>query len=176
MLTPAGCATSCACAALRPLCGAQPAERWTLWLKYKQENKEWTRYFAVRGVDPARSVDEFIERLVSDKKLDVDPSLVTLRLVPCAPGDDPSEAQEQAATELSPRRTLRCAGVADGGSLLAVFARGAGGGRAAVALASGSPPRVRFVRLLNEAKVTRPDAAVLQLLERHMPAAMLAVF
>ena len=132
--TPAGCATSCACAALRPLCGAQPAKRWTLWLKYKLENEEWTRYFAVRGVDPARSVDEFIERLVSDKKLDVDPSLVTLRLVPCAPGDDPSEAQEQAATELSPRRTLRCAGVADGGSLLAVFARGAGACNLRVAL------------------------------------------
>ncbi len=82
----------------------------------------WVRYFAVRDVDPARSVDEFIERIVSDKKLDVDPALVTLRLVACAPGDDPSQAQEQAATELSPRRTLRGAGVADGSSLLALFA------------------------------------------------------
>ena len=129
--TPAGCATSCACAALRPLRGTQPAERWTLWLKYKQVDNE-SRYFAVRGVDPARSVDEFIERLVSDKKLDVDPSLVTLRLVKRGPGDDPSEAQEQAATELSPRRTLREAGVADGSSLLACFA-------AARRSGSGSP-------------------------------------
>jgi hypothetical protein len=62
----------------------------------------------------------------------VRPSLVTLRLVKRGPGDDPSEAQEQAATELSPRRTLREAGVADGSSLLACFA-------AARRSGSGSP-------------------------------------
>ena len=55
-----------------------------------------------------------------------------VRLVTCGPGDDPSEAQEQAATELSPRRTLREAGVADGSSLLACFA-------AARRSGSGSP-------------------------------------
>ena len=57
-----------------------------------------------------------------------------------------------------------------------MFAKGTGDGRGAVAPPSGSPPRVRFLRLLNEAHVTRPDEVVLQLLERHMPAAMLAVF
>jgi hypothetical protein len=57
-----------------------------------------------------------------------------------------------------------------------MFAKGTGDGRGAVAPPSGSPPRVRFVRLLNDAQVTRPDEVVLQLLERHMPAAMLAVF
>jgi len=57
---------------------------------------------------------------------------VTLRLVTCAPGDDPSEAQEQASTALEPRLMLRGAGVADGGSLLACFA-------AARRSGSGSP-------------------------------------
>ncbi len=101
MPTPAGCATSCACAALRLLRCAQPAECWTLWLKYKQGNNEWTRYFAVRGVDPARSVDEFIERIMSDKKLDVDPSLVTLRLVKRGPGV-PTASEEVQAAPLEP--------------------------------------------------------------------------
>jgi hypothetical protein len=128
--TPAGCATSCACAALRPLRGAQPAERWTLWLK--RTDVDGARYAEIEGVDSSLTVSKLIARWVSDKKLDVDPSLVTLRLVKRGPGDDPSEAQEQAATELSPRRTLREAGVADGSSLLACFA-------AARRSGSGSP-------------------------------------
>ena len=130
MHTPAVCATSCACAALRPLPGAQPAERWTLWVK--RTDVEGARYAEIEGVDSSLTVSKLIARWVSDKKLDVDTSLVKLRLVTCASGDDPSEAQEQAATELSPRRTLREAGVADGGSLLACFA-------AARRSGSGSP-------------------------------------
>ncbi len=118
--TPAGCATSCACAALRPPCGAQPAERWTLWVK--RTDVDGAQYVSVKGVDVLQTVDDFKARWVSDEKLDVRPSLVTLRLVTCAPGDDPSEAQEQTATVLSPRHTLREAGLADGSSLLALFA------------------------------------------------------
>jgi hypothetical protein len=89
-----------------------------LWVKYNLNDK-WTRYFGVRGVDPALTVDEFIQRLVSDVNLDVHPSRVTLRLVPrgpCDDPDDPTEAQEQAATALRPRHTLRAAGVEDGRS------------------------------------------------------------
>jgi hypothetical protein len=130
MHTPAGCATSCACAALRPLCGTQPAERLTLWVK--RTDVAGARYDLNKHVDPGQLVAELIARWVSDEKLDVRPSLVTLRLVKSGPGDDPSEAQEQAATELSPRRTLREAGVADGSSLLACFA-------AARRSGSGSP-------------------------------------
>jgi hypothetical protein len=73
-------------------------------------------------VDSSLTVSKLIARWVSDKKLDMDPSLVTLRLVACAPGDDPSEEQERATTALSPRRTLREAGVVDGSSLLAGIA------------------------------------------------------
>ena len=120
MHTPAGCATSCACAALRPLCGTQPAERWTLWVK--RTDVAGARYAEIEGVDSSLTVSKLIARWVSDEKLDVRPSLVTLRLVLCAPGNDPSEAQEQTATVLSPRHTLREAGLADGSSLLALFA------------------------------------------------------
>jgi hypothetical protein len=79
-------------------------------------------YGKLKGVDPEEDVHDVTARWVSNKNLDVDPSLVTLRLVPCAPGDDPSEEQELAATALSPRRTLRDAGIADGCSLLACSA------------------------------------------------------
>ena len=173
MLTPAVCATSCSCGALRPLCGAQPAERWTLWVK--RTDVEGARYHLIKHVDPQQLVDDLIARWVSDEKLDVCPSLVTLRLVKRGPGV-PTASEEAQVAPLEPRLTLREADVVDGGSLLAVFAGGAGRASAAFAPASGSPPRVRFVRLLNEANVTRPDAAVLRLLERHMPAALLAVF
>jgi hypothetical protein len=101
---------------------AQPGERWTLWVK--RTDVAGAQYVAVKGVDLLQTVDDFKARWVSEEKLDVRPSLVSLRLVPCAPGDDPSEEQELAATALSPRRTLRAAGVTDGSSLLADFAKG----------------------------------------------------
>jgi hypothetical protein len=96
---------------------AQPGERWTLWVK--RTDVAGAQYVAVKGVDLLQTVDDFKARWVSEEKLDVRPSLVSLRLVPCAPGDDPSEEQELAATALSPRRTLREAGIVDGSSLLA---------------------------------------------------------
>ena len=53
--TPAGCAMSCACAALRPLCGAQqPAERWTLWVK--RTDVEGARYDLIKHVDSGQLV------------------------------------------------------------------------------------------------------------------------
>ncbi len=105
--------------ALTPLrATAQPGERWTLWVK----NTAAGGYGKLKGVDPGEDVHDFKVRWLSHKKLEDDPTLVTLRLVTCAPGADPTEAQERAATALSPRLTLREAGVADGGSLLADFA------------------------------------------------------
>ena len=117
--TPAGCATSCACAALRPLRGAQPAERWTLWLK--RTDVAGARYDLNKHVDPGQLVAELIARWVSDEKLDVRPSLVTLRLVKRGPGV-PTASEEAQAAPLEPRLSLREAGLADGSSLLACIA------------------------------------------------------
>ena len=118
--TPVGCDTSCACAALRPLRGAQPAERWTLWLK--RTDVDGARYAEIEGVDSSLTVSKLIARWVSDEKLDVRPSLVTLRLVKRGPGV-PTAAEESNSTLLSdPSATLRGAGVADGTWLLACFA------------------------------------------------------
>ncbi len=88
----------------------------TLWLK--SLGVAGARYVAVKDVDSMQTVDDFISRWVSEEKLDVRPSLVTLRLVRCA-GDEPTAEEEAAAILLSPRRTLREAGIADGSSLLA---------------------------------------------------------
>jgi hypothetical protein len=119
MPTPAGCAKSCACVALRPPCGAQPAERWTLWVK--RTDVEGAQYVSVKGVDGLQTVDDFKARWLSDKKLDMDPSLVTLRLVKRGLGV-PTASEEAQAAPLEPRLSLREAGLADGSSLLACIA------------------------------------------------------
>ena len=94
---------------------AQPGERWTLWVK--QEGAD-AQYAEVEDVDPQLTVSKLKARWVSDVALDVHPSFVSLRLVRCA-GKEPTAEEEAAAAVLSPRRTLREAGVADGSSLLA---------------------------------------------------------
>ena len=95
---------------------AQTGECWTLWVKGPHGG-----YGKIKGVDTEQDVYDFTARWVSDKKLDVDPTLVSLRLVRCA-GEEPTAEEETAATVLNPRRTLREAGVADGSSLLAKVA------------------------------------------------------
>jgi hypothetical protein len=119
MPTPAGCATPCACGALRPPGGAQPAERWTLWLK--RTDVEGAQYDDSEGVAPQQLVSTFKKRWLNVKKLDVDPSLITLRLVKRGPGV-PTASEEEQAVLLEPRLTLREAGVADCSSLLACIA------------------------------------------------------
>jgi len=120
MHSPAGCATSCACAALRPPRGAQPAKCWTLWVK--RTDVEGARYDLIKHVNPEQLVAELLARWVSDEQLDVRPSLVTLRLVKRGPGV-PTAAEEANSTLLAdPSATLRGAGVADGTWLLACFA------------------------------------------------------
>jgi len=80
------------------------------------------RYVAVKGVDAQQSVDDFTARFVAQAKLDVDPSLVTLRLAR-SDSRKPTAEEEEAAVELDdPRLTLAAAGVTDGCSLLAYFA------------------------------------------------------
>ena len=102
----------------------QPATGWTLWVK--NTHVTGGRYVASRQVNAATSVDEFISRWVASEKLDVSPSHVSLRLVPHTGEDEPTAAQDAAATTLNPRKTLAAAGVADGSWLVAVFAAAAG--------------------------------------------------
>jgi len=85
---------------------AQTGERWTLWVKGPHGG-----YGKIKGVNTEQDVYDFTARWVSDKKLDVDPTLVSLRLVRCA-GEEPTAEEEAAATVLNPRRMLREAGVA----------------------------------------------------------------
>ena len=98
----------------------QPAPGWTLWVK--PTHVTGARYTASRQVDPATSVDEFLTRWVAERKLDCDPSLVGLRLVPSTGEEEPTPEQEAAAAVLQPRKTLTQAGVADGAWLLGVIA------------------------------------------------------
>ena len=94
------------------------------------------RYVAVKGVDVQQSVDDFTERYVAEEKLDVRPSLVTLRLV-IAAEDEPTEAEEAAAFVLRPRLALADAGVTDGCSLLAFVTKPSS--------VASAPPRVLAV-------------------------------
>ena len=91
----------------------------TVWVK--RMDVAGTQYVAVKGVDVLQTVDDFKARWASEEKLDVRPSRVTLRLVRCA-GEEPTAEEEAVATVLSPRRTLRKAGVKAGCSLLAYVA------------------------------------------------------
>ena len=92
----------------------------TLWLK--SFGVAGARYVAVKGVDLLQTADDFITCWVSQEKLDVRPSLVTLRLVACRPRK-PSAADEAAAAELDdPSLTLAESGVTGTAWLLAVVA------------------------------------------------------
>ena len=100
------------------------------------------QYAEVEVVDLQQTVSKFKARWVAQAKLDVDPSLVTLRLVACG-ARKPSAAEEAAAAELDdPRLTLAEAGVLDGCSLLAFVA----GAHDAV------HPRVSRVRIDTDAR------------------------
>ena len=80
------------------------------------------RYVEVENVDLEQTVSKFIARWVAQAKLDVDPSLVSLRLVKCS-ARKPSAEEEKLAVELDdPRLSLAEAGITDGCSLLAFVA------------------------------------------------------
>ena len=121
------------------LCVAQ-AGGLTLWVK--RTDKEGARYAEVENVEPRTTVSKFIARWVASEKLDVTPSLVSLRLVKRGPDrltKVPAErvAAEEAATTLDPADTLAEAGVVDGSWLVAVFAQAAPSAGAPRALHTG---------------------------------------
>ena len=108
--------------------GASPNVPVTVWVK--RMDVAGARYVAVREVD-MQVMDGFIARWVAQAKLDVDPSLVTLRLVKCG-ARKPSAEEEKQAVELDdPRLSLAEAGITDGCSLLAYVAGAVSGQRVA---------------------------------------------
>jgi hypothetical protein len=92
----------------------------------KRTDVQGARYDEVEEVDPALTLSKFIARWVSKKRPELDPSLVTLRLVKCGAGV-PDAALESASNLLSdPSMSLSDAGLAPTSWLLANFAGGAG--------------------------------------------------
>jgi hypothetical protein len=93
----------------------------TLWVK---RTGDGTQYDDIAAV-PSETVAQFKRRWVAQEKLEVTPSLVSLRLVKRGPGV-PSAKEDADALELptsllaDPSQTLAEAGVADGSWLLAV--------------------------------------------------------
>ena len=69
----------------------------TVWVK--RMDVPGAQYVAVKGVDLQQTVDDFKARWVAQAKLDVDPSLVTLRLVKRGAGK-PTPTQEAKAKVL----------------------------------------------------------------------------
>jgi hypothetical protein len=98
----------------------------TVWVK--RMGIEGLQYAAVKGVDVMETVDDLKARWVAQAKLDVDPSLVTLRLVKSSAAD-PSPGEEAIAKnnaeDLGPRLTLAEAGIKNGSSLLAFTSKSA---------------------------------------------------
>ena len=96
----------------------------TVWVK--RTDVERARYDLIKNVDPQELVAELIARWMAQAKLDMDPSLVTLRLVESSgaePTPDEEAIAKNKAEDLRPRLTLAAAGLTDGCSLL-VFVGG----------------------------------------------------
>ena len=98
----------------------------TVWVK--RTDVMGARYDFVKNVDPQELVAELIARWVEQAKLDVDPSLVTLRLVKSSAAD-PTPAEEDFVKndvkDLRPRLTLAEAGINNDCSLLAFTSKSA---------------------------------------------------
>ena len=107
---------------------ASPNVPVTVWVK--RMDVAGARYVDLENVDLEQTVSKFIARWVAQAKLDVDPSLVSLRLVNAA-GVDPTADEEKQAVELRPRLSLVDAGITDGCSLLAYVAGAVSGQRVA---------------------------------------------
>ena len=92
----------------------------TVWVK--RTDVTGARYDFIKNVDPQELVAELIARWVAQAKLDVDPSLVTLRLLKC--GACKPEVDDEAKADVldDPRLTLAAAGLINGCSLLAFVA------------------------------------------------------
>ena len=95
----------------------------TVWVK--RMDVADAQYVEVEDLDLEQTVSKFKARWVAQAKLDVDPSLVTLRLLKCGTGK-PTPSQEAKAKALDdPRLTLAGAGFTDGCSLLAFTTKSA---------------------------------------------------
>jgi len=92
----------------------------TIWVK--RLDVPGARFASVKDVDLLQTVDALTESWAAKAKLDVDLSLITLRLLMSCTGDEPTADDELAAKVLQPRLTLAAAGVTDGCSLLASVA------------------------------------------------------
>jgi len=89
----------------------------TVWVK--RMDVAGARYAEVEVVDLQQTVSKFTARWVAEEKLDVRPSLVTLRLVKCGARKPAAEEEEAAVVLDDPRLTLVAAGITNGCSLLA---------------------------------------------------------
>jgi hypothetical protein len=97
--------------------GAAAGAPVTVWVK--RTDVPGAQYAEVEGVDLQQTVSKFKARWVAQAKLDVDPSLVTLRLVKCGARNPEVEDEAKADVLDDPRLTLAAAGLIDGCSLLA---------------------------------------------------------
>jgi hypothetical protein len=100
----------------------------TVWVK--RMDVAGAQYVDVENVNLEQTVSKFKARWVAQAKLDVDPSLVTLRLVKCG-AHKPSAVEEKQAVEIDPFDTLAVAGVSDNCKLLAYVAGAVSGQRVA---------------------------------------------
>jgi hypothetical protein len=88
----------------------------------KRTDVEGARYAETEDVHCSLTVSKLIARWVGDKKLDIDPSLVSLRLAKCG-ARKPMAEEDAAAVELDdPSLTLADAGVTGTAWLLAFVA------------------------------------------------------
>jgi hypothetical protein len=93
----------------------------TIWVK--RLDVPGTRFSEVEDVDLQQTtVSKFTKSWAAQAKLDIDLSLITLRLLMSCTGDEPTADDESAAKLLRPRLTLAAAGITDGCSLLASVA------------------------------------------------------
>ena len=93
----------------------------TIWVK--RLDVPGARFSEVEDVDLKQTtVSKVTKRWAAQAKLDIDLSLITLRLLLSCTGDEPTADDELAAKVLQPRLTLAAAGVTDGCSLLASVA------------------------------------------------------
>jgi hypothetical protein len=92
----------------------------TVWMK--RMDTAGAQYVAVKGVDSLEVVDDFKARWVAQAKLDVDPSLVTLRLAKCGAGKPTTKQEGKAKVLDDPSLSLAEAKVTGTAWLLAFVA------------------------------------------------------
>jgi hypothetical protein len=92
----------------------------TVWVK--RMDVAGARYAEVENVDLEQTVSKFITRWILQAKLDVDPSLVTLRLVKRGAGKPTAKQEEKAKPLDDPSLSLAQAKVTDTAWLLAFVA------------------------------------------------------